>query len=427
VVLGGLAACSVVAAVIVAVLLVTGAVGGNSDDEGSADEIAQKVSAAIKGGGQVYHVVGSDGSVTWIDAANQEHRRRDADAEGGLTSVGEGWTRYSYDPQDNQVRSEDLSANLAQRPRIDEPFVSWSAPLAALAFSRELRMIGKTTADGVAVIALEASTPVVDSRGNQTGTLYGRVEVDAETYLPHSYQRRQTNLDGTTPTPAIQGQDPNVRVTYENDFIDRSTLAADFFDRSIVEKQVKTNADALRRIRDDLGLTPLWFGQYKDVEPYGEVQLPPTISVNVDTRAGTADIAYALVSPTIQSEAAVIIRLAADTAGFTSPEIPEFAGDLPEVEEAVTLPDGSTGQLYSSILTVEALPCPQGGCPASDAVLYRRLVFTRGETAVQIEVSPRVDETGADLNGFNSRDGILALAGALVEAPEDVVLPTPAP
>ncbi|HVP05052.1 MAG TPA: hypothetical protein VMT90_05170 [Dehalococcoidia bacterium] len=417
---------SVVAVAVVAALLLSGVLGGgSSDNPGSGDEIAQKVLEAITKPGMVYQVVGTDGSVAWIDPADEEYRRRDATLDGGLTSVGKGWTRYSYDIQNNVVAQDDTSPTGAQRPRIDDPLARWTDPTAALAFSGRLEVTGREVADGKQVIVLQASTPVVDKEGNQAGTLFGRVEIDAETFLPHAFQRRQVLANGTTPTPAVAGQDPNARVVYTSDFIPRSSLAADFFDQSIVQQQVKTNQNGLQQVRD-IGLTPLWFGVYYDGRPYGELQLPPTVSIAADSEAKTAHIDYALVSPTLQSEGAVIIRLAEDTSQFTHPQIPQFAGDLPENEETVTA-GGVTATLYTSILTVNALPCPAASCPHSDAKLYRRLVFKHGDAAVQIEVEPRLDDQGNDLNGFNSRDGIISLAGVLTEVPADAVMPTPAP
>lgn len=416
----GVAAASVGAAVVVAVLFAVGVLGGG-DSAGSPDEIALKVAGAMSRPGMVYEALGSDGSVVWIDAEHQQYRRREADLAGGLTSVGQGWTRYSYDVQSNTVQQNDTTPSGAQKPRIDDPMARWTDPTAALAFSNSLVVLGKETAEGAEVIVLDASTPVVDSSGNQIGTLFGRVEVDAKTYLPHAFQRRQVLPDGTTPTPAVEGTDPNARVTYETKFVPRSSLDADFFDPSIVQKQVKTNQNRLEALRAT-GLTPLWLGAYYDGSPYGELQLPPTVSISSDGEAMTGEIDYALVSPTLQSPGAVVIRLAKDASGFTHPNIPQFAGALPERKKDVTVA-GQPATLYTSILTVAALPCPVGNCALSSALLYRRLVFMHGATGVQVEVTPRVDDKGDDQNGFNSDDGIVSLANALVEIPADAVMP----
>jgi hypothetical protein len=404
----------VLAVVIVAVAVLG---GGDDDDVGSADDIAQKVAEAIRQPGMVYFADGSDGSLAWIDAEMGRYRGQDSVLSGSGLAVGSGWTEFRYDPGTNSVSQDDTEPNAAQRPRIDDPMVRWMDPLAALAFSDTLTVLGRETADGIEVIVLEGQTSIVDSSGNLTGTLIGRVEVEAATYLPHAFQPRTALANGVTPTPGPEGLDP--RVTYTSKFLERSTLPPDFFEESAIEAQIKTNQTEMDKIRE-MELTPVWFGQYYDGTPYGELQFPPTVSVDIDNEAGTAAIRYALVSPTTVAVDAVIIRMAADAGQFEPPQIPQFAGELPEDEETVTLADGTPATVFTSILTIDALPCPDGGCPSSDARLYRRLILQRGETAIQIEVSPRLREDGTDSNGFNSADGIVSLAEALVDVPAEI-------
>ena len=113
--------------------------------------------------------------------------------------------------------------------------------------------------------------------------------MDAETYLPHAFEARQTLADGATPTPGPEGLDQ--RVLYTAEFVERSTLPADFFDRAVVEGQIQTNQNQMERSAS-LGLTPVWFGQYYDGKPFGELQLPPTVSVSVnEDRDGGRDTA----------------------------------------------------------------------------------------------------------------------------------------
>jgi hypothetical protein len=59
--------------------------------------------------------------------------------------------------------------------------------------------------------------------------------------------------------------------------------------------------------------------------------------------------------------------------------------------------------------------------------LYRRLIFAVGTTNVQLETSARVGASGQDANGYNTRDGIIALAEALTEAPAATPAPSPSP
>lgn len=416
-ILAALIGICVLVAIAVVVVIVAG--GGDSEDStGSADEIAQKVVDAINKPGMVYYADGSDGSLTWIDAEHQKYKGKTSVLAGGVESVGSGWTEYQYDPATNAVSEKDNTPVGQQAPRINDPMVRWMEPLSALAFGDVLTVVGRQTSDGVEVIVLDASTPVVDDGGNVTGTLFGRVEIDASTYLPHAFQRRTVLANGVTPTPVPEGTNPHV--TYTSQFIDRTTLAGDFFDKSAVQGEIKTNQTEMDAVRE-LGLTPAWLGLYYDGTPFGELQLPPTLAVIIDDTKTEATIHYALVSPTIQSEDVVIIRLSDDATTFTHPSIPQFAGDLPETDETVTLADGTQATVYTSILTTDAVPCPSGvTCPHSDAKLYRRLVFQRGDTAIQIEVSPRIADDGSDNDGFNSADGIVSLANALVDVPAEL-------
>jgi len=412
---GAILAALVGTGVIAAIFAIVVLADGGSVDVGSADEVSQKVADAIREPGMVYHAKGTDGSLAWIDAENQRYRARDSVLRGSGISVGGGWSVTSYDPATNSVSEEDTTPQAMDRPRIDDPMVRWLEPLAALAFGDELTVSREERSpEGPEVIVLNASTRIVDSTGAETGTLHGIIEIDAATFLPHAFEQTTVFASGVTATPPVAGLDP--RVVYTSEFIERSALATDFFERSVVEAEVKTNETELAKIRSFLGLTPYWFGEEFDGGEYGNLQLPPSLSVDVDEDERAAAVRYALVSDTGAAMDAVIVRIVADVVDLEPPLIPEFAPPLPEREEAVMLADGTPATLYTSILTIDALPCPSGNCPSSEAPLYRRLVFERGETAVQIEASPKIDGVGTDMNGFNSDEGIVALAEALVGA-----------
>ena len=409
---------------VVVLLLLTGVLGGSSDDPGSADDVVQKVAAAIEQPGKVYHVKGNDGSEVWIDPQAQQFRRKDASAAGELTSIGAGWNRTSFDPLNNTTKDEDTSPKGDLRPRIDNPMVRWTDALLALGFGQQMQLVGRTISDGREVIAIQVESPVVDDSGNTTSTLFGRVEVDPVTYLPYSFQQRQVLPDGTTATPAVAGVDPDRRIVYTtSELIDRSSLPDNFFDPSIVSQQVLTNEESLQRIRQ-IGLTPLWLG-----EDYpgsgGDLKVPPTEGIFAVASTNSAEIHYALVGDTIVGKDAVIVRLAKDASTFTPPTIPQYGGNLPEQKDQVTV-NGQPATLYSSLLTTADIPCDTGtACPASHAVLYRRLQFTQSGTTVQIEAAARIDDNGADSNGYNSKAGIISLAEALTEVPEASATPTP--
>jgi hypothetical protein len=343
--------------------------------------------------------------------------------------VGQGWTQTVYDPLQNAVTQNDKTPPGPATPRINNPAVSWTDALGALGFGNELLMIGKETADGIEVWVLQAKTPIVDSNGNVTGSLVGRLEVDVSTNLPHAFELRQTSVDGTTPTPDAYGLNPNRRTVYTtSEMISRSSLSADFFDSSKVSSQVQTPAELLQKLRS-IGLTPLWLGEHY-AGSGGLLQLTVSNSVSAVVSTKSGDIHYTLILPTSATNAvratdAVIVRLAADATTFTAPTIPQFGGVLPERKDKVTA-NGQPATLYTSILTPSDLPCPTGTtCPASGAALYRRLIFAVGTTNVQLETSARVGASGQDANGYNTKDGIIALAEALAEAPAATPSPSP--
>jgi hypothetical protein len=422
----GRGAIALVAAAVLTVLAL--GCGGGGDPSG--DDVAQRVGQTIQQPGMVYHAVQDDGVEVWVDANDQLYRKADAPTRGRLVSMGQGWLQTVYDPVQNAVAQKDNTPPGPATPRINNPAVSWTDALAGLGFGNELQMIGKETADGIEVWVLRAKTPIVDTNGNVTGSLAGRIEVNVSTNLPHAFERQETSVNGTTPTPDPNGLNPNRRIIYTtSEMIPRSSLAADFFDPSKVSSQVQTPAENLQKLRA-IGLAPLWLGE-QYLGPGGLLQLPVANSVTASASKKNGDIHYTLILPTsatnaLQEANAVIIRLAADASTFTTPTITQFGGVLPEQTDTVTV-NGQPATLYTSTLTPNDLPCPTGNCAPSNAALYRRLDFAVGTTNVQLETSARIDSVGQDANGFNTKDGIIALAEALTEVPAATPTPAPAP
>lgn len=417
-ILAALAGVSVIAVIAVAIIVLA---GGSDDDSPSADEITARVLDAIDKPGMVYHTVGDDGSEVWLDFEGRVYRRHSPISGGYLVSVGEDWTRIAFDPFQNQVTIEDLAPTGDAVPRINNPAATWTDALAALAFGNQLNVIGRTTSDGRDVLAIEAASPVVRGDGGVTGTLLGRVELDPETYFPYSFENKEEYSDGTTPTPGVNGVPVNRRIIYTTaELVPRDSLASDFFDRKNVEDQVLTVEENIGQIRD-LGLTPWWLGRQYD-GPDGILVLPPTNNIFVVTSEERAEIHYAFAAPDAPVTEApsldtVRVRLATDPATFGPPPISEYGGTLPEQADEVTV-RGGPATLYTSLLSRNDLPCDTpGGCPNSPVLLYRRLVFAIGETNIQIETEARIDTTsGAELNQYNTRDGIISLAEALTES-----------
>lgn len=391
-------------------LLALVAACGGGDPSG--EEIAERVADALAEPGMVYHAIGDDNSEVWMDVENQKFRRRDATSDGELTSIGEGWDRYAYDAIENRVFVEDANPEGLIRPRIDHPMVVWFEPLGALAFGQELKVIGDTVADGRAVFALTARTPIAQG-GQATGaTLVGRVELDPETYLPVAFERSEEVAAGATPSAE------RARIRYTtSELISRDDIPEGFFDPSVVDGQMLKTEEALRQLLG-LGLTPYWLDEVYESQ-LGRLELPPIDAVEVDPTTSTAELHYALIVGVSGGGAdplldAVVVRLARDPSEFGPPTIPEFGGVLPEDDREVEV-RGVTGTLFTSFLTPYDLGCDTGECPQTSARLYRRLVFSIDGTAVQLEAFARVATTGDELNGYNSEFGLVALGETMTE------------
>jgi hypothetical protein len=257
----------------------------------------------------------------------------------------------------------------------------------------------------------------VNDNNEVVGTLIGRVEIDPETYFPYSFQRREQRADGTTPTPQIEGLDPNRRIVYTTaELLPRETLPGDFFSAELVAEQVLSMVDNLREI-EALGLEPLWLGEVYEGDG-GILGLPEKDSIFVSPGATEAELHYALLVPASETEIeplldSVVIRLGTDVYQFGPPAIESFGGELPEQEELVEW-EGGEGVMYTSLLTpTDTCRADDPDCIPTAAPLYRRLIFRRGETAVQIEAMARIAAGGIDLNWFKQPEGLVQLAQAL--------------
>jgi outer membrane lipoprotein-sorting protein len=418
----------VVAALLAIVLFGMLSACGGSDPSGQ--DVAKKVQDTISQPGMVYHAVEDDGTEVWIDAADQKYRKLESPKSSGLVSIGDGWKQIYYDPFANQVGTKDLSPKGPATPRINNPAASWNDALGALAFGAQLDLTTKSSADGVEVWVLQAKTPILDKGGNQAGQLAGRIEVDTKTNLPHAFEKHE-EVNGVTPTPDLAGLNPNRRIVYKtSEMIARDSLPADFFDDTVVTQQVQSPEQNMEKVRA-LGLEPLWLGVHY-VGPGGILQLPSDSGVFPVSSEKRAEIHYSLIIPVsatnAQEEAdSVVINISKDISTFKPPTLPQIGGDLPEQLDAAHV-NGGPAVLYTSTLTPNDLPCDSGTCPPSDTPLYRRLIFSVGDTAVQITASARIGSSGKDSNGYNDKDAIVALAEAMSAAPPlGTPTPTPAP
>jgi hypothetical protein len=400
-----------------AIALVLSACGG----EGGQDELEEAIDRAydaVAVADMVFHAKADDGSEVWIDSENQRYRALERRDEVLLVAVGEGWKKTSYDALNNQVTTEDRRPEGAV-PRIDDPLILWLEPLSALALAPRLDYLGLTQSRGRAVAAIEARSPI-GGPGEFSGSfLVGRVELDPESYEPVAFERRMELPEGATPDPQsiteVLGAQPR-RIEYEStELIPRADLPEDFFDVKHVEAQVITREASLQRIAE-IGLAPLWLGE--DFQTgRGRLILQEGIEgVSVDTLESQASLHYALAIPgAFPAPESVVVKLGLPDSQFSPPSVPAFAGTLPEAEFQATA-RGQEATVYRSILTPEALPCPTAACPPTRAPIYHRMVMEIEGTLVQIETFALVDQNGEEQNGYNTLEGIVALAEALAPA-----------
>ena len=413
-----LAAGAVLSVIAIAVALFLVLRGGENRD--SPEAIIAKASAAVRRDGMAFHARGDDGSEVWIDAAGQRYRAVQRNGTQLLTAVGNGWTETTYDPETNAVSSKDSTPGNV--PRIDDPMILWFEPLSALAYGAEVVDLGKTTADGKTVIAVESRTPVAAS-GQPTGRfLIGRLEFDPATYLVQAFERRLQLPPGETPDPQSVGNQlgtQNIRIHYDvSEFVPLADLPPDFFDASHVDEQVVTLEKSIAEIRN-AGVTPYWLDALYQSSDSVLVLQPLPGGAQFDSATGMGSLTYALGTPdgVVVSGEAVIIRLAKPgPAQFPQPAFPQYAGHLPEDVSEVTA-GGRPAAMGVSVLTPSALPCPSASCPQTEAPLFIRLQLELDGAAVQIETYARVDEGGVDQNGYNTESGIIQLAEALKPAP----------
>lgn len=432
-----LAVLAIAVATAVAIVVIVVAFGGGGGDDGGGDGelsgevLAQQVFEAMNQPGMVYHAVGSD-TETWLDIDAKEYRERQVTADGDKLAVGSVWMKWQYDPSTNQTASSDESlVSTDRRPRIDDPAINWLEALGALAFAQELVVLGeRTSAEGDAVMVLEARSPIVENGVATDRTLIGRLELVPDTLLLSAFERQERLPLSSTPVPEDPLNPTGRRIVYTvSELIPRSDLDADFFSSQVVDDAVLTFDDKVQQARD-LGIEPYWLGEdYAD--DAGTLKLQPNeAGFVVDVPVPGSDdsippeVQFHYVTPTVDpqgeqvfiGEALVIKLWPADKAQFAPPVIEGYSADLPENRQDITV-NGVEATVLTSLLRIQDLPCPeQEGlvCPESDAPLYRRLVIVIGDTAIQIEAQAKIDDKGVDRNPYNSDEAIMAVAEALM-------------
>jgi len=406
---------------IVVASVVLGACGGGDDGE----DAVQRVLAAMDVEGMVYHGSGGGGEV-WLDIDDQLYRSSEVTSDGEAIGVGDGWSRALYEPVANTVSTTDDPIGVGLSPRIDDPVIGWMDALEQISFAQRVVLLGeRVNAEGVTVVVVEGRSSVLVDGADSGADLVARLELDPETFLLVAFERRQDAPFGGTPDPDPAAFGALRRAVFTvSELIPRSDLSDDFFSSDVVYGAVLTLGDKIETARE-LGIEPYWFGEvYED--SIGEMALPPSEGrfvvageLSDEGAARQATFSYAIPGPgpdgeTITLGGAVVVKAWPVGRSETGP---------PPVAGWASVPEGDTGietargpaVLFTSFLTPNEVTCPEGAeCPDSDATLYRRLTMTIGATVVQLETHARVDSEGVDQNPYNSADGIIALAEAMM-------------
>jgi hypothetical protein len=389
---------------------------GGGEDDSPVNDLAQAALEAVLRPGAIAHVTTDEGSQVWIDSDRELFREDVEFREGRAPSfrVGEGWMVTRYDGFDNEVVLADAEPPSEVSLRIKHPVLAWLDPLAALAFSPDLRIIGEETVDGREVVAIDARGEAAEADLPAGTQFIARVELDLLTDLVVAYETRVV-------VPEDQrGEFPDreqvERIEYDFEFLAGDALADDFFSADRIEELVVTIEEKIERIRT-LGIEPYWLGESFESD-LGTLVIESADDVFVDPEGEEGSISYTLRDGATGpiSGAVTIDMTVAGLSRFSPPNFPQFAGTLPEQDVIVTVA-GREATLYGSVLRAGDLdvPCPAGQtCTTPDAPLYHRLVMTVGDTDIHVKAVLKADtERGVDANPFNDQQQIMALAEEL--------------
>lgn len=410
---------------LIAAVLVAGVALGGCGGGDAGEDAVQRVLAVMDVEGMVYHAGGGGGEL-WLDIDDQLYRSSDVTPDGVAIAVGDGYSRVRYDPVSNAVQTTDEPIGGVLSPRIDDPAIAWMDALEQISFAERVTLLGeRVNAEGVTVIVLEGRSSVLVGGEESGAELVAQLELDPETFLLVAFERRQDLPLGVAPDPDPTAFGALRRAVFTiSELIPRSDLSDDFFSSDVVYAVVLTLESRLAKARE-LGIDPYWLGErYED--SIGVMALPPSESRFVvegdladDDGVRQTTFSYAIPAPGSEGEAitvggAVLVKAwPADRSEAGPPTVPGWASVPENVRELETARGAAV--LFASVLTPNEAACPDGAeCPDSNATLYHRLTITLGGTVVQLETHARVDSEGVDQNPYNSADGIIALAEALI-------------
>jgi hypothetical protein len=392
-----------------AVLLGAACGGGDGAEVDLSDPDAVIATAlrAVSPAGQVGHLKWEEsaaGLVTplgeaWIDADNGrfrlEHRSVEGEEGSSTVAVGEDWRTATYlaagddsSPFPIYLAAVDRE-EMAERGMDNLAYVG-AAHLSRLAWAGERLVVGEGTADGREVVVLEGNQP---AEGDwEAGTMFvATVELDKATLLPVKFRSSTVEPDG------IEG-DVLSLAGFEWEGVSLDDLPSDFFSPDALFAEYSTARKELADASEQ-GFELYWLGEKYEGAAGGQLDLY-LWDMDWDVETDPEDwpqLHYA--SEAMRGPEAVIIREGPVGQAQLGPgsEVME-----PIEQEEVTVADHPAA-LYSS-------------SEVMSETTYLWLMFTRGETVIELHAMPTAGVEG-ETNPFNNTETLIALAEALVPVP----------
>ena len=219
------------------------------------------------------------------------------------------------------------------------------------------------------------------------------VELDKATLLPVQFRSSTVEPDGT------EGEVSSL-AGFEWEAVSPDDLPSDFFSPDALFAAYSTAREKLAEA-SKLGFELYWLGEKYEDAAGGQLGPVPLGCGHGRTQRTGPDCTTPL--RLMRGAEAVIIREGPVGQAQLGPGS-EVMGPIEQEEVAVL---GQPATLYSH---VDRLYSP-------DEATYRWLVFTRGETVIELHPMPMSEEEGD--NPFNNTEALVALAEALVPVPSE--------
>jgi hypothetical protein len=384
--------------------------GGGGVDLSDVDEVMAGALRAVSSPGQVGHLkweesaagLGTPLGEAWIDADNGrfrlEHRSVEGEGSSSTVAAGEEWriAYYMASGDDSRpfcyitaVDREEMAAR-----GMDNLAYVGAAYLSRLAWAGERRVVGESTADGREVVVLEAKQPTHAEKG--PGWMFvATVELDKATLLPVQFRSSTVDPYGT------EGEVLSL-AGFEWEAVSPDDLPSDFFSPDALFAEYSTAREELAEA-SKLGFELYWLGERYQGAAGGQLDLY-LATVEWDMEADPEDWPQLHYASEAMRGGGLIIREGPVGQAQLGPGS-EVMGPIEQEEVAVS---GQPAIIYSHIDRLYS----------SSEANYRWLVFTRGETVIELHPMPMSEEE-REINPFNNTEALIGLAEALAPVPDE--------